>query len=139
MSIISFDYYALPYVNNQKLLALYVPIIQVNISTHHTILAIEIKCVLDSGSDFNLFPAIVGEKLGINIMQGKKREHTGIGNNTIAAYEHTVKLFVHGYSFETKVHFSYKNKIPLLGRHSFFRFFKQVTFNEKALQVELTH
>ncbi|MGH7203268.1 MAG: hypothetical protein ACREHC_02390 [Candidatus Levyibacteriota bacterium] len=139
MPLILFDYLIFPTVQEGKLLPIYIPRISIYLSIKHNITSTDIKCILDSGSDFNLFPADIAEALGIKITKGKMREHIGIGNHTIIAYEHEVKLFVKDYNFKTTVHFSYDHKIPLLGRHSFFRFFKRVTFNEKALQVELEY
>lgn len=63
----------------------------------------------------------------------------GIGNIGITAYVHPVKIFIQAYNFKTDIHFSYDHRIPLLGRYGFFKYFKQVVFNERKLQVELEY
>ncbi len=139
MALIFYDYHVFPYVDDKKLIPLYVPIISIRLGTKSKIFPKDIECIPDSGSDFNLFPAEIGETLGIKVAKGKKREHTGIGNAHILAYEHSVKIFLQGHSFKTDIHFSYNHKIPLLGRYGFFKYFKKVIFNEKALRLELEY
>lgn len=139
MLVISFDYIPRPYVNKNKLIAIYTPIIPIRVSANYRVYPYSINCLLDSGADFNLLPADIGEKLGLKITKGKKVEHIGIGNIGVAAYSHSVKLFVKDHTFKTEIHFSYDHKIPLLGRHGFFAFFKRVTFNEEDLRVDLEY
>lgn len=139
MPVIAYDYLPKPYLINKKLTAVYFPIVPIRLSAYHKMYPREIRCIVDSGANFNLLPADIGETLGLNIKKGRKREHIGIGNVGIIAYGHPVKLFVKGYSFKTEVDFSYDHKIPLLGRHGFFKFFKRVTFNEKELRLNLVY
>lgn len=137
MPIISYDYVPRPFMENGKLGAIYIPIIPIKLSANHKMYPRSIKCLLDSGADFNLMPADVGEKMGLNIKRGRKRQHLGIGNVGIVAYAHPVKIFAGGHSFTTEMDFSYDHKIPLLGRSGFFAYFKKIVFNEKSLQVDL--
>lgn len=95
--------------------------------------------LIDSGADFNLFPADIADSLGITVRKGEKFEHMGIGNVGITAYSHKVKLFLDGYNFTTEAHFSYDHKIPLLGRIGFFKYFKTVTFNENDKKLQLKY
>lgn len=95
-----------------------------------------INCLVDSGADFNLFPADIGEKLGLKISEGKVKTHLGIGNVGITAYTHSVKLFLKDYNFKTEIDFSYDNKIPLLGSYGFFRNFKRIIFDEENLRLD---
>lgn len=139
MSVASYDYFPRPYLVKGKLHAIYVPLIDIRLSINHKIYPHGIRCLLDSGADFNLFPADIGEKLGVKIKKGTKREHMGIGNVGIVAYTCPVKLFVGNYNFNTEADFSYDHKIPILGRNGFFKYFKTVTFNEDALQVDLAY
>lgn len=139
MSVISYDYLPRPYLVDKKLTAIYLPIVTVRLSASHKMYPYTIRSLVDSGAEFNLFPADIGEKLGLKIRNGNKREHIGIGNVGILAYTHQVKIFLEGYSFKTKVDFSYDHKIPLLGRYGFFQYFKKVVFNEQALRLNLEH
>lgn len=139
MPVISFDYLPRPYVSKNKLIAIYTPIIPIRLSANYRIYPYSINCLLDSGADFNLLPADIGEELGLKITKGKKVEHLGIGNIGIVAYRHPAKLFIKNYMLKTEIDFSYDHKIPLLGRHGFFAFFKRVTFNEENLRVDLEY
>lgn len=139
MSVIKYDYLAFPFIKNGKLDVVYKPIVFIKLSANHKLFPWPIKCIIDSGSDFNLLPAKIGEDLGLKIKSGEKILHIGIANVGITAYKHPVKLYLDGYSFNTDIHFSYDHRIPLLGRHGFFNYFKKITFNENALQLELTY
>lgn len=139
MPIVKYDYFVNPHIYNKKLVAIYSPIIPIKISINHKMYPNTVNSLLDSGADFNLMPAAIGEYVGLAIKKGKKVTHMGIGNVGIIAYAHPVKIFIQGYSFKTDIHFSYDHRIPLLGRYGFFKYFKKVVFNEKKLQVELEH
>lgn len=91
--------------------------------------------LVDSGSDRNLFPAQLGEKIGINIKDGIKIPILGIGGIKIKAYTHKANLHIEKCTFDTEVDFSYEQQIPLLGRRGFFDLFKRIDFNEKTRMV----
>jgi hypothetical protein len=139
MPVIKRDYTAFPYLDKGKYVKIHRPYVPIRLSNKRRILPYLIDCLVDSGADHNLLPAYLGEQLGIHVSQGEKLEHVGIGDMGITAYIHRVRMYVDTYGFETEVHFSYQQKIPLLGRYSFFRFFQSVTFNEQALQLELSY
>ena len=140
MPIIKFDYIPYPYLQaKNKLVAVYRPVIQITISANHKVYPNTISCLVDSGADFNLFPATIGESLGLKIKTGEKVTHMGIANVGIAAYKHPVKIYIKEYSFKTDIDFSYDHKIPILGRHGFFDHFQSIKSNEKLLRLELTY
>ncbi|QQG40829.1 MAG: hypothetical protein HYV37_00710 [Candidatus Levyibacteriota bacterium] len=140
MPTLNFEYLPRPYIdNNDKFHEIYKSIIPIRLSSHHRLYPHTIECLLDSGADFNLLPAHIGEKLQIKINKGLPTTHMGIGNVGITAYQHKVKMFIGTYSFETTVDFSFDHRIPILGTYGFFRFFKTIIFNQKELQTELTY
>jgi hypothetical protein len=139
MPLINFDFILYPYIDNKKIIGIYRPVIPVSISAKQKIYPHIVNCLVDSGADYNLFPAAIGENLGLQVKAGEKFTHTGIANVNIDAYKHKVILFIGGYKITTDVHFSYNHKIPLLGRDGFFKFFKTVTFNEEKLQLKLKY
>lgn len=96
-------------------------------------------CLLDSGADFNLFPAYLGELVSIPIRSGHLIEHVGIGDAVLRAYRHTVRLAVGEYRFDTTVDFSYDQATPLLGREGFFTHFTDISFRQREHVVELTY
>lgn len=139
MPIIKYDYLGRPSLENSELIIIYRPIIPVRISNRNRIYPYTVNCFVDSGSDFNLMPADIAEKIKISVKKGEKVTHMGIGNVGIVAYSHPVTLYVEDYKIRTSVHFSFDHKIPLLGRYSFFKFFRRIIFNEKYLRLELEY
>lgn len=139
MPVIEIDYLIRPQIVKKKLTAIYYPSVSIRMSTQHRIYPFIIDCLLDSGADYNLFPADYAKKLGIVVENGLKTEHMGIGNVGIIAYSHPVKLFLDSYSFKTEAHFSFDQKIPLLGRNGFFNYFKTISFNEKKKNLLLEY
>jgi hypothetical protein len=93
------------------------------------------QALVDSGSDRNLFPAEIGEILGIAVKKGKSSPIFGIGKVKILAYTHKIVLYLERCSFEVEVDFSYEQKVPLLGRIGFFNQFKRVLFRERKKEV----
>jgi len=134
--IISFSYtpFYIPEVGEK-----FRPIINIAISHKNTISS-GIKALVDSGADKNLFPAWMGEWLGINF---KKHEYNkiiyGIGGAEIKAYTQKVKVHLHKFSYDTEIDFSFEQQIPLLGRDGFFNLFKSIKFKEgeRFLDIEM--
>lgn len=95
----------------------------------------DFQALVDSGSDRNLFPAKIGESVGIDVKKGKVMPIRGIGSHDIVAYTHKVKILIGSCSFEAEVDFSYEQQSPLLGRCGFFDAFKNISFGEKRKEV----
>ena len=94
------------------------------------------QSLVDSGSDRNLFPASLGESIGIDIKSGDKRPIQGIGKHDIVAYTHKIKIYIERFDFATEVDFSFEHQAPILGRDGFFKFFKKVISREKEKSIE---
>ncbi len=92
--------------------------------------------LVDSGSDRNLFPAELGEAIGIDKKSEKSCLVYGIGSIELTTYEHQADLHIGKVSFKTIVDFSYEQQMPLLGRSGFFDLFKRVEFRENKKEVE---
>jgi len=86
-----------------------------------------------------LFPSQWGISLGISIQKGKPSDHLGIGGYGMRAYTHKVNLYVGSYKIVTEVDFSEHQKIPLLGRDTFFIFFNSIKFDQGNKEVELKY
>lgn len=97
--------------------------------------------LIDSGADRNLFPAELGEALGINIKKCKESTATGIGNHQITTYRHSeIDLFFdYGFHFQTEIDFSYEIGTLLLGGIGFFDKFKKISLDKKQCIVELEY
>lgn len=118
---------------------IYRPYIPIRLCYVHNLGKTQVYCLLDCGSDRNLFPASWGESVGINIKKGEEINILGIGNTRITAYKHQVKLFIGTASFATPADFSYFQNTPLLGRENFFNLFKQVSLKQKEKIIELEY
>lgn len=115
------------------------PIVKILLNYKHGKIFGPINTLLDSGSDYNLFPAEIGEVLGISLRKGLPKLTEGIGGKRIIAYRHSgIKMYIEGYSFETSIDFSKEISVPLLGQQGFFDKFKQITFNRKEEEIIIT-
>lgn len=141
MSVIRFDYTPEVFINpkTQKVDYIYRPIVDIRLGYGHNFGKNLVGCLLDSGADKNLFPASWGKSVGISIKKGELVHHYGIGVNDVVAYRHRVKLYVGSFSFEAYSDFSLEQNFPLLGREGFFKYFKQITFNEKDRFLNLEY
>ncbi len=140
--LISFPYRPYPekdHKTNKIIGEIYRPVIPIRIIYKHQFLPYLIDCLVDSGADRNLFPAIFGEMLRIKVKKGKLKKISGIGESEIEAYTHEVMVLVGKLGtpkFKTTIDFSYEQKDALLGRNGFFNFFKHIKFREKEKILE---
>jgi len=95
--------------------------------------------LIDSGADYNLFPAEITPTLGINFKKGAPKTNEGIGGKRVKTYRHRgIKIFIEGYSFETSIDFGEEISVPLLGQQGFFDKFKQITFKRPQEEIIIT-
>lgn len=113
------------------------PAVPIRLGHKHSIDKLPTLCLVDSGSDYNLFPADWGEALGMKVKQGIIIPILGIGEHGIITYRHRVKMYIGKFTFDVDVYFSYEQTVPLLGRYGFFNYFKRVIFNDEKRQLEL--
>ena len=97
--------------------------------------------LLDSGADYCIFHASIGEAVGIDISSGAKMEYVGVSGIKQAAYFHNVALSIGGWKFDCYAGFSYdfdKIQMPygVLGQDGLFDKFK-VTLDVNKLEIEL--
>lgn len=96
--------------------------------------------LIDSGADFCIFDAEVGEYLGINVRSGSKEVFGGVQEKGGAvAFFHEITLSVGGYDVKTLAGFSYdiaKYGYGLLGQKGFFDIFV-VKFDLMEKEIEL--
>lgn len=96
--------------------------------------------LIDSGADFCIFDAEIGEYLGMNITAGKKEEFGGIQNRGKAfAYFHRVIIEIGGWDYQIVAGFSYdiaKRGYGVLGQKGFFDNFV-VKFDLLKEEIEL--
>ncbi|MFY9484730.1 MAG: hypothetical protein WAP74_03885 [Patescibacteria group bacterium] len=98
------------------------------------------QALIDSGADFCIFDAPIGEYLGIDVKSGIKENFGGIQDRGGAtAYLHEVTLNIGGWDYRTTVGFSYdiaKHGFGVLGQKGFFELF-QLKFDYRNEEIEI--
>lgn len=114
------------------------PIVSVKISVGDK--ELHYAALIDSGADFCIFDAEIGEYLGLDIQSGKQEEFGGIQEKGGAkAFLHQIKLNIGGWDYKTIVGFSYdiaRHGFGILGQKGFFDIFV-VKFDLLKEEIEL--
>lgn len=122
-----FNYYKFPLSQPSSLFgnALLKPIIPIKISFNNR--SLRYVTLIDSGADFCIFDAEIGEYLGIDIRSGIKARFGGIQERGSAeSYLHQVTINVGGWDYKINVGFTYdiaKYGFGILGQKGFFDIF----------------
>jgi hypothetical protein len=110
-------------------LHVYRPVIPIRlIYRHRELVRYRYRALVDSGADWCLFHAEVGELVGIPVPQGKPRKFVGVEGIEQTAFFHEVRLVVGSAMVEIRAGFIAGFRFPygLLGQAGFFDRF-QVT------------
>lgn len=113
------------------------PVIPVEITFQNTTIPYEV--LVDSGADFCIFDAQIGELLGIDIESGVKNKFCGITGKEEGAYAHQVFISVGGWPKEIKAIFSRSfnaMNYGVVGQRGFFDIFI-VKFDLLKEEIEL--
>lgn len=135
-----FDYFKLPLPEKSDFFgdAILKPIIPVKIMYKGNIA--NYAALIDSGADFNIFDAEIGEYLGIDVKSGTKEIFGGIQKKGGAeAFLHEVTLNIGGWDYKNTVGFSYdiaEHGFGILGQKGFFDIFV-VKFDWVKEEIEL--
>ena len=99
----------------------------------------DLMCLVDSGADLCLFPAKVGEILGIDVTSGRREPIGGIAETPIVAYIHSVRLIIRGLSgVDVDVGFTESRGVRsgILGQVGFFDKYR-ITFERYRNRVDV--
>lgn len=114
------------------------PIIPIKITSGRN--EVEYVALIDSGADFCIFDAEIGEYLGLAISEGSRIEFGGIQERGGAeAFLHEVSLNIGGWNYKSKIGFSYniaRQGFGILGQKGFFDIFV-VKFDLLKEEIEL--
>ena len=113
------------------------PKVNVKLGYAHQISRFSVDCLVDSGADYNLFPAGWGRLMGIPIEKGKYKKLYGIGRSELIAYRHNVLVYIGSHIISTTVDFNNDQTVPLLGRNGFFDRFRRVSFYDQQQYMKL--
>jgi len=98
------------------------PIIPIKIIKDDIVL--QYAALIDSGADFCIFDAGLGEYLGLDVKSGAEVQFGGIQSlGGAKAYIHNITIEIGGHKFVTEIGFSYdisKNGYGILGQKGFF-------------------
>lgn len=118
--------------SKNQTIQIYLPMIPIRVSYGDGQISPSFDALLDSGSDRNLFPAILARYLGIELGTVKSNKVYGIGKGHINAYPEKINIWLGTKKYETEADFSKEQNIPILGRNGFFNLFKSIKFDEKG-------
>jgi len=97
------------------------------------------EALIDSGADFNIFNAEIGELLGINVRAGKKVQFSGIAGEPFEVYLHNLTLEVGGWQYKITSGFSYEISpygFGILGQKGFFDLFRvEFIFSRGIIEI----
>ncbi len=115
------------------------PVIPITLVKHGR--KIKYEVLVDSGADFCLFHADIGELLGLDVPKGKPKEVFGVGGKASLYYVHKITIEVGGWPYEIEAGFmpDVSGKLMshgLVGQKGFFEYFS-VVFNHYKEQIEL--
>mgnify|MGYP001589300156 CR=1 FL=1 len=114
------------------------PIIPLGIAVRET--SLQYAALIDSGADFCIFDAEIGEALGLDVRSGTRTSFGGIQETHPAdAFLHEVTLVIGGWHHTTTVGFSYgiaQHGYGILGQKGFFDIFI-VKFDLLKEEIEL--
>ena len=121
----------------------YSPFLQTFLSNENEHLGFVFPAVVDSGADRCIFPLEFGERIGLDIKQGKPSVSRGLGGGDII-YFHKVTIRVailkDSWQFDSEVGFSSSLNdmgIGFLGRKGFFELFEEISFYEHRREFRL--
>ncbi len=135
-----FNYSKLPLTKRSSLFGLSIlrPIIPTTVKVNNRVITCWV--LIDSGADFCIFDAEIGEYLGIDIKSGSEEVFGGIQERGSAkAYLHKVVVSIGGYDYQIVAGFSYdiaKFGCAILGQKGFFDKFS-VKFDYQKEEIEL--
>ncbi|OGY79588.1 MAG: hypothetical protein A3B74_02310 [Candidatus Kerfeldbacteria bacterium RIFCSPHIGHO2_02_FULL_42_14] len=102
--------------------------------------AFRYDALIDSGADFCIFDATIGETLGFDVRSGKVERFGGIQEAyASSAYFQEITMVIGGWKYRTTVGFSYdiaRHGYGILGQKGFFDIFT-VKFNYSKEEIEL--
>lgn len=120
---------------------LYIPTVDLVLIGPNRQPSVGIRCLLDTGADYNVFPAEYALcYLGLTekkLERGIKLKLLGIGGVQRTAYGHKIKMVHPEFSIQTVIYFLENQAMPLLGRRGFMDKFEKIVLNEEMRTLEL--
>lgn len=135
MNLMQFPYKKFKLTDGTELLK---PIIPIGLLFNGRLVRYE--ALVDSGADFNIFNAEIGELIGIDIRSGEKVEFSGIAGKPFKVFLHNLTLEIGGWRHKIAAGFSYEISpygFGILGQRGFFNLFRVKFLFSKGI-IEIT-
>jgi len=111
------------------------PIIPVSLSSQSS--AVRYEALIDSGSDFNIFPIEIAQKLNINLKKCKTIYFSGVENSSVKGNISSIFISINHDKLKTNVVFAdLPSTTGILGQNGFFDIFK-VNFDLSKEEIEI--
>jgi hypothetical protein len=112
------------------------PVIPIRIRYKTAHLAYE--TLVDSGADYSIFHAEIGETVGIKVRTGARISFSGVSGHTQTGFRHPVELELAGRAFSSDIVFAYGLGMPygILGQAELFKRFI-VVFDRESGWLDL--
>jgi hypothetical protein len=94
---------------------------------------IVIPTILDTGATYSLFPAEIGEYIGLELGAGREEETVVSNGETMKFFVHPVRVWFAEYQVDIDAGFGEEVEFPVLGRVGFFDQFR-ITFDNGSNQ-----
>ena len=96
------------------------------------------EALVDSGADYSIFHAQIGEVIGLEIRKGQRMLFAGVAGVTQEGFRHSVRLGVGKWRLPCEIVFAYGLKIPygILGQAELFKSFV-IVFDREAGWIDL--
>ena len=122
-----------PFKKNKRLLR---PIIPVSIRYKNR--SFYFEALIDSGSDFNIFPKELGEKLGIKLQAKNKVQFSGINSAFNEGFSASANLNIGIFTINTEIVFSEAMESKgILGQYGFFdKFIVKFDLRKEEIEVK---
>lgn len=115
------------------------PLVDIQVNYRHGQM-VGLTALVDSGSDYNLFPADICRVLGMSLKKGLLIRIKGIGDAPpIEAYRHYgIKIFFESLTIETFADFSLAHNQTILGQKGFFDQFEGIELKRPEEKIIFT-
>ena len=113
------------------------PIIPISLSTKSA--SIRYETLIDSGSDFNIFPTEIAEKLGIDLKNKRRIHFSGVEDILIEGFIATVFLGINHKNHKTNIVFAdLQSAAGILGQNGFFDIFSvKFDLTKEGIEIKI--
>ena len=134
--MLEFEYTPLNAGGFNTLNLVYLPLLNITLKSNGS--EFTALCLIDSGAEYCVLDAEIGEAMGLVVQEGRPISLSGVQDPRFTAYLHDIEYMLEGKRYPATVAFSYNTRMGhgILGRHDFFDYFK-VCFDHRNGKFKL--